>query len=135
MKKLMAAVLVSFLATLMAMSAEEFLGSIYRNDSIAAGGATQAFTVVYTNDTGSKVALASVFANSSLATNSWSISVVNNGQTNVLTAPTALTYVTTGVKYEGYGTVPLGAGGKVIVSGTVATNAGGTLVQWQVHTK
>ena len=134
MKKFMAAVMFSFLATLMAMATEEFF-SIYRNDSIQAAAATQAFTVVYTNDTGSKVALASVFANSSLATNSWSISVVNNGQTNVLTAPTALTYVTTGVKYEGYGTVPLGNGGKVIVSGTVETNAGGSLVQWAVHTK
>ena len=133
MKRIVAVMIGVVMFAMVGGAAVEFIESVYRNDSVAALEATQAFTVSYTNISGSKMAIASVFAKSSLATNNWTISVVNGNQTNILSGPTALTYANTGVKYEGYGSVPIGAGGLVQISGTVATNAGGSLVQWQIH--
>ncbi len=113
-----------------------FLESVYRNDSIATPSATaNAFTVIYTN-TGDRVAIGSIFARAQAATGSWSILIVNSSQTNILVAPTALNFDTYGVKYEGYSTVPLGNGGKIIVSGSVASNnatTGTGIIEWGIH--
>ena len=134
MKRTVIGAVVAGIVSVMAMGATEFLGSIYRSDTVACTNAETAFSFAYTNDTGSKVAIASIMARSDYATNNWSILIVNSDQTNILVAPTALNYVTYSIKYDGTGNIPLGNGGKIILNGAVWTNAAG-LVSWQIHTK
>jgi hypothetical protein len=135
MKKIVLAAIVTVLVSMAATAGIQWLESVYRSDLVACSDLTSTFTVAYTNSSGSRVTLASVFARSDLATNSWQISLVNNGQTNVLVAPTLLLGITNTVKYDGTGNVPLGNGGVVQVSGTIISNAGGSLVRWNVNTK
>lgn len=107
-----------------------FRESVYGSASIRN---VTAFTVAYTNGA-DRVVLGSVMARSDGASNTWTIAVVNNGQTNILKTGT-LTEAAYTLLYEGMGTVPLGAGGIVMITGSV-TNAVTTTntVQYQVHT-
>ena len=131
MKRVMMMVLAMMSAS--AMAATEWLESSYVNQTVASTGGVCNFTQSYTNTSGSKMALHSVYAMSPLATNSWSLVVVQGGQTQTLVSATALSLATTGIKYEGNGAVPLGAAGVLTVSGSVITNAGGSPVSVQVH--
>lgn len=132
----MAAVIVTIFTIGMSVrAASEWLESVYRNDSITCTGFLNNFTVSYTNTTGSKVALASVFAMCVTATNAWDITLINNNQTNLLVLPTILNTITNNIKYDGTGNVPLGQNGIVQINGKVRTNAVAPVVQWAIHLK
>lgn len=135
MKKVIGAMLLSVWASFITVAATEWLDSSYRNDVVTSSAVTNVFTVAYTNTTGYKMAIASVFAMTPGATNDWRLILINNGQTNILVAPTAMTYASNTLKYDGTGNIPLGNNGIIRLHGTVATNASETAVQWQIHFK
>lgn len=135
MKRAVMAAVISGLISAAAMAGMGFLESAYRSDTVDTSRSTTTndFTLSYTNTTGGRVAIGSVMAMSTISTGNWSLAVVNNGQTHVLVAPTALTLVTKGIKYEGYGTVPLGKDGVLTLTGVCGSNAATATVKWQVH--
>jgi hypothetical protein len=85
--------------------------------------------VAFTNGSaasGQRIGLASVMVTCSTLTNTV-ISVVNNGQTHVIKTSTSGTAL-----YEGYGTIPVGAGGVVSIAGVNSAVSG--TVYWVVNT-
>ncbi len=95
---------------------------------------TTAVSIRYTNGS-ERVRIGSIMARADAASNTWTIAVINNSQTNILKTGTLSTTAYT-LLYEGNGTVPLGAGGVIQITGTVNTNALLTTnnVQYQIHT-
>lgn len=129
-KTIIAAVVSGIMATLTAFAAENWLESFYRNDTVV-GTST---SIVYTNGS-ERVTLASVMVQCLQATSTWNIALVNNNITNVIKTGT-LTLASPTLIYEGYGTVPLGASGRILVTGSIHTNNFGTnVVAIAIHTK
>jgi len=69
-----------------------------------------------------RVAIGSIAVRADAASNTWTIFLINNNITNVLKSG-ALSATSHTLLYEGNGTVPWGANGRLRFTGTVNTNA------------
>jgi len=129
--------LMSGLITLVVMAAEGWLGSIYRADTlISASAVSQAWTNGAANSP--RVTLASVFVQCANATNTWAVKVINNSVTSVVKSAT-LSPASSELLYEGYGMIPVGGGGVVLITGTIDTNRATpsltNTVNFAIHTR
>ena len=132
MKKCMAMVLAAVLVCACVAQVQADSGIMSSYGSITA---TNAFTARWTVPPGYRLVLESVLVGAPTVTNSstWTVSVVNNNgtQTNVIYSGTVAA-ATPNLVYEGKGTIPVGAGGTVIISGTMLP-AG--IVQYMMNTR
>jgi hypothetical protein len=131
MKRIAVTAIISVCSTIAVMAAEGWLASIYRSDTYALSSTVSS---AYTN-TGDRVTLASIGVQCNNATGTWTIAVVNYGITNTLKTAT-VTSPTSDLFYDGYGMVPIGKGGKILISGSIHTNLQPTNVcKIAIHTR